>query len=44
MNSFNQLVIVIYDPDLKGQAPSRKNNLLGLLFVRVHGVLVREFE
>ena len=35
---------MIYDPDLKGQAPSRNNNLLGLLFVKVNVVLVREFE
>ena len=33
MNSFDQLVIVICDPDLRGSAPSRKNMLLGLLFV-----------
>ena len=33
MNLFDQLVIVICDPDLRGSAPSRKNLLLGLLFV-----------
>ena len=33
MNLFDQLVIVICDPDLIGSAPSRKNLSLGLLFV-----------
>ena len=33
MNLFDQLVIVIRDPDLRGSAPSGKNLLLGLLFV-----------
>ena len=33
MNLFDQLVIVICDPDLRGSAPSRKNMSLGLLFV-----------
>ena len=33
MNLFDQLVIVICDPDLRGSAPSRKNLSLGLLFV-----------
>ena len=33
MNLFNQLVIVICNPDLRGSAPSRKNLLLGLLFI-----------
>ena len=39
MNSFNQQVIMICYLDLKGQAPSRKNMLLRLLFVRVNVVL-----
>ena len=33
MNLFDQLVIFIYDPDLRGSAPSRKNLSLGLLFI-----------
>ena len=33
MNLFDQLVIVIYDPDLRGSAPSGKNISLGLLIV-----------
>ena len=33
MNLFDQLVIVICDPDLRGSAPSRKNLSLGLLIV-----------
>ena len=44
MNSFNQLVIVICHPNLKDQAPSGKNSLLGLLIVRVNVVLVRKLE
>ena len=39
MNSFNHLVIMIYDLDLKGWASSGMNILLGLLFVRVNVVL-----
>ena len=39
MNLFNQLVIMIYDLDLKGWAPSGMNIFLGLLFVRVNVVL-----
>ena len=31
MNLFDQLVIVICDPDLRGSVPSRKNLWLGLL-------------
>ena len=30
---FDQLVIVISDPDLRGSTPSGKNPSLGLLFV-----------
>ena len=33
MNLFDQLVIVICDPNLRGSASSGKNLLLGLLFV-----------
>ena len=33
MNLFDQVVIVIYDLDLRGKAPSGKNLSLGLLFV-----------
>ena len=33
MNLFDQLVIVICDPDLRGSAPFGKNLSLGLLFV-----------
>ena len=33
MNMFDQLVVVICDPYLRGSAPSRKNLSLGLLFV-----------
>ena len=33
MNLFNQLVIVICDPYLRGLTSSRKNLSLGLLFV-----------
>ena len=33
MNLFDQLVIVICDPDLRGSAPFGKNPSLGLLFV-----------
>ena len=33
MNLFDQVVIVICDPDFRGSAPSRKNLSLGLLFV-----------
>ena len=33
MNLFDQLVIVICDPDLRGSAPFRKNLTLGLLFI-----------
>ena len=33
MNLFDQPVIVICDPDLRGSTPSRKNLSLGLLFV-----------
>ena len=39
MNSFNQLVIVIGDPVLKGKAPSGKNILLGLSIIKVNVVL-----
>ena len=33
MNLFDQLVIAICDPNLRGSAPSGKNMSLGLLFV-----------
>ena len=33
MNLFDQLVIVICDPDLRGSTPSGKNMSLRLLFV-----------
>ena len=33
MNMFDQLVVVICDPYLRGSTPSRKNLSLGLLFV-----------
>ena len=33
MNLFDQLVIVICNPDLRGSAPFGKNLLLGLLFI-----------
>ena len=35
MNLFDQLVIVFCDTDLKGEAPSGKNMLLGLLIIIV---------